>query len=83
MLCTLPFLLLFFCSSCGCDLLKAFLLRILASNRDEYLGRATAPTSFHSFHKDGIEKEFVLSGVDLQAGGSWLGINKHGEIAML
>jgi uncharacterized protein with NRDE domain len=57
--------------------------RILASNRDEYLNRATAPTSFHSFNVEGIEKEAVLSGVDLQAGGSWLGVNKHGEVAML
>jgi uncharacterized protein with NRDE domain len=59
------------------------LIRILGSNRDEVLGRETAPTSFHSFEVDGIEKEFVLSGVDLKAGGSWLGINKHGEVAML
>jgi len=56
---------------------------ILASNRDEYLARATDPTTFHSFGVKGIEDDLVLSGVDLQAGGSWLGINKYGEVAML
>ncbi|KAL4081170.1 NRDE protein-domain-containing protein [Scleroderma citrinum] len=59
---------------------------ILCSNRDEFLSRPTEFAHFHSFevrenkrHPDG----FVLSGIDVQAGGTWLGLTKAGKVALL
>lgn len=42
----------------------------VAANRDEYLGRPSAPPSE-------IEPG-VIAGKDLQAGGTWMGVNRHG-----
>lgn len=60
---------------------------ILCSNRDEYLSRPTAPAHFHSFEKLGQPENVgvgtVLSGRDLRAGGSWLGLNRTGRVAVL
>ncbi|KAI0079492.1 DUF833-domain-containing protein [Panus rudis PR-1116 ss-1] len=59
---------------------------ILCSNRDEFLSRPTAPAHFHSFEevgKDPGSDGFVLSGRDLKAGGTWLGINRAGRVALL
>jgi uncharacterized protein with NRDE domain len=50
---------------------------ILLANRDEFLHRPTQPAHFHG--KDG----FVLSGIDLEKGGTWLGISKSGRFAMI
>lgn len=69
---------------------------VLCSNRDEYLDRATDPACFHSFDKHlperkekglgsgkGTEHENVLSGVDVRAGGTWLGVTRTGRVAFL
>jgi uncharacterized protein with NRDE domain len=50
---------------------------IVAANRDEFYSRKTAAASYWSDHPD------VLGGRDLQAGGTWMGMNKNGKIAML
>ena len=43
---------------------------IVAANRDEFLERPSAPP---------VELEpGIAGGKDLQSGGTWLGINKHG-----
>jgi uncharacterized protein with NRDE domain len=54
---------------------------ILCSNRDEYLSRPTKPTCFHSFGRD--VDPHILSGIDVQAGGTWLGLNQAGKLALL
>ncbi|KAJ3492319.1 hypothetical protein NLI96_g81 [Meripilus lineatus] len=58
-----------------------------ALNRDEYLSRPTAPAHFHSFEKlsqpEDVGVGTVLSGRDLRAGGSWLGLNRTGRVAVL
>jgi len=54
---------------------------ILCSNRDEHLARPTEPACFHSFG-DG-DHHNVLSGIDLQAGGTWLGFTRTGKLALL
>ncbi|KAI0772258.1 NRDE protein-domain-containing protein [Irpex lacteus] len=68
---------------------------ILCTNRDEYLSRPTTTAYWHSFEipvskRDSLEesnnssnKGSVLSGRDLRAGGTWLGINRHGDVAFL
>ena len=50
---------------------------ILLSNRDEFYNR---PTEQASFWKDAPH---VLGGVDLEKGGTWLGVNKSGRLALL
>ncbi|MBA3582643.1 MAG: NRDE family protein [Gammaproteobacteria bacterium] len=50
---------------------------ILLANRDEYYARPTAPLAWWQDHAQ------ILAGRDLQAGGSWLGINRNGYIAAL
>ncbi|KAG1768534.1 NRDE protein-domain-containing protein [Suillus occidentalis] len=54
---------------------------VLCANRDEYLDRPTTPAtpllpSTHS-HSN------ILSGIDIRAGGTWLGITRSGKIAFL
>ncbi|WVW80463.1 hypothetical protein I302_102445 [Kwoniella bestiolae CBS 10118] len=59
---------------------------ILASNRDEFLARLTAPAKWHSFSSDDTaEDDWVLSGVDKGAanGGTWLGITKDLRVGLL
>lgn len=50
---------------------------ILIANRDEFRNRPSAQASFWEDHPN------VLAGRDLEAMGTWLGINKGGEIAFL
>ena len=58
--------------------------RILGTNRDEDLSRPTVNANFHNFGREGSPDDgFVLSGRDLQAGGSWFGINRAGRVALL
>ncbi|KAI9568540.1 NRDE protein-domain-containing protein [Boletus coccyginus] len=57
---------------------------ILCSNRDEHLSRPTQPVCFHSFgsQPDGQHPR-ILSGIDLQGGGTWLGLTPTGKVALL
>lgn len=50
---------------------------VLASNRDEYFSRPTALPAWWAEHPD------VFAGRDLQAGGSWLGVNRAGQFAAI
>ena len=49
---------------------------ILAANRDEMADRPARPPGRHW-----LDRPEVIAGLDLQAGGSWLGINDHGVVA--
>jgi uncharacterized protein with NRDE domain len=50
---------------------------IVAANRDEFLNRpASGPMLLDT-------KPRIVGGKDLQAGGTWLGINEHGSVAAL
>ncbi|GAC20177.1 NRDE family protein [Paraglaciecola arctica] len=50
---------------------------IIAANRDEFFNRETS----QSYVWDG--EQGIIAGKDLQAGGTWMGINKQGYIASL
>ncbi|WRT65990.1 uncharacterized protein IL334_002941 [Kwoniella shivajii] len=70
---------------------------ILASNRDEYLARPTAPAQWHNFSSPNSNPEFsnsgngneeqgwILSGIDKGPtnGGTWLGITRDLRIGIL
>lgn len=49
---------------------------VVLSNRDEFHSRPTAVANWDASNQ-------VLGGVDLQAGGRWLGVNKSGYFAVL
>lgn len=53
---------------------------VLASNRDEFFDRAAAPLAWWQPGADGAP---VLSGRDLSAGGTWLGLNASGRLALV
>lgn len=48
---------------------------IVAANRDEFYDRPTAPAAFWA------DAPSVLAGRDLEAGGTWLGIDRRGRFA--
>ncbi len=48
---------------------------IVAANRDEFYDRPTAPAAFWTDHPS------ILAGRDLEAGGTWLGIDRRGRLA--
>ncbi|MEC9263376.1 MAG: NRDE family protein [Pseudomonadota bacterium] len=50
---------------------------IIAANRDEFYQRPTQPSHWWD------EPETILAGKDLQAGGSWMGVHRNGDIAAL
>ena len=52
---------------------------VVASNRDEYHDRASAPLGW--WHP--APHSEVLSGRDLVGGGSWLGVNRQGRLALV
>lgn len=54
--------------------------RILAANRDEFLSRPTTSAAFHAFESTDLSQtpdaaHPVLSGLDLEGGGTWLGVS--------
>jgi uncharacterized protein with NRDE domain len=53
---------------------------LLLGNRDEFYARAATPVHWWEPTRDGAA---VLAGKDLQAGGTWLGLNKSGRLAAL
>lgn len=50
---------------------------VLAANRDEFFVRPTQPAQWWDDHPN------VYAGRDLQAGGTWLGVDRHGRFAAL
>lgn len=52
---------------------------LIAANRDEFLDRPTAP--LHRWQLSGGTE--VIAGRDLRDGGTWLGVNTRGRVAML
>ena len=52
-------------------------LLVVAANRDEFYGRATAAAAFWA------DAPQLLAGRDLQAGGTWLGVTRDGRFAAL
>jgi len=50
---------------------------VVAANRDEFLKRPTAPLNFIDQDKR------ILAGLDLEGGGTWLGVNTEGKFAAL
>lgn len=50
---------------------------VVAANRDEFFARPTAPAAFWQ------DAPQILAGRDLQAGGTWLGVNRQGCFAAL
>jgi len=58
---------------------------ILCTNRDEFLSRPTTEAHFHDFGDVKAKQPHgrVLSGRDARAGGTWLGINRTGRVALL
>jgi len=50
---------------------------IILANRDEFYDRPTSPAAFWQDHPT------VLAGRDQLAGGTWMGINRYGNLALL
>ena len=50
---------------------------VVAANRDEFYSRQTARADFWE------DQPEILGGRDLEAGGTWMAINKNGKIAMV
>ncbi|SFC23957.1 Uncharacterized conserved protein, contains NRDE domain [Polaromonas sp. OV174] len=52
---------------------------VIAANRDEFLNRPTLPLA----RWQGPARQDIISGRDLRAGGTWLGMNPNGRVAFL
>ncbi|WP_100641211.1 NRDE family protein [Alteromonas facilis] len=50
---------------------------IIAANRDEFHKRPTQQSQFWESAPD------VLGGIDMEAGGTWMGVTRHGKLAAL
>jgi uncharacterized protein with NRDE domain len=50
---------------------------IIASNRDEFYARPTAPAAFWD------DAPSILAGRDLEANGTWMGVTRNGKIAAI
>lgn len=50
---------------------------VIAANRDEFYARETVAAKFWDDHPD------MLSGRDLEGGGTWFGINRSGKVSLL
>ena len=53
---------------------------IVAGNRDEFFAR---PTASAAWWRDEPNREALLAGRDLQAGGTWMGVTRNGRFAAL
>ena len=53
---------------------------VVAANRDEFYARPTEPLGWWS---PAADAPLVLSGRDLEAGGTWMGLTAAGRLAML
>jgi uncharacterized protein with NRDE domain len=53
---------------------------VLASNRDEFFSRASQPLQW--WQPEGAARP-ILSGKDLSGGGTWLGLNESGHLALV
>src|SRR5262245_62983643 len=62
-------LILLACQATGRDRL------VVAANRDEFHGRASAPAAFWP------DQPAILAGRDLEARGTWMGISRGGRFA--
>ncbi len=50
---------------------------LIAANRDEFYARPTEPAGFWDHNRK------ILAGRDLLGGGTWMGVNRNGKIALL
>ncbi len=50
---------------------------VMAANRDEYFNRPSAAATWWQ------DQPHVFAGKDLQAGGTWLGVNRYGQFAVV
>ncbi len=53
---------------------------VLASNRDEFFDRAAAPLSWW---QPAAGDDAILAGRDLSAGGTWMGMRRSGQLALV
>jgi len=53
---------------------------LVAANRDEYHARPALPAAWWRAAEGGVE---ILAGRDLEAGGTWLGVNRQGRFAFV
>ncbi len=51
---------------------------VVAANRDEFFSRPTQPAMFWESE---VNKQTILAGKDLLAGGTWLGLSKAGRFS--
>ncbi|MFM2068180.1 MAG: hypothetical protein RLZZ584_3089 [Pseudomonadota bacterium] len=56
---------------------------VLAANRDEYFERPTAPLAWWEVAGAPPGQGRILAGHDLRGGGTWLGLNAQGRLALL
>ncbi|CAE6497922.1 unnamed protein product [Rhizoctonia solani] len=56
---------------------------VFTSNRDEFFSRPTVPVDWHNFGDANTGDKHVLSGCDSKGGGTWLGMNKKGDLAVV
>ncbi len=56
---------------------------VLGANRDEFFERPSAPLAWWDAPGIDGEPRPILAGRDLRGGGTWLGLNRHGRLALL
>jgi uncharacterized protein with NRDE domain len=56
---------------------------VLAANRDEYFERPTAPLAWWKVPGASPGQSLILAGRDLRGGGTWLGLDAQGRLALL
>mgnify|MGYP000845463667 FL=1 len=56
---------------------------VLGANRDEFFERPSAPMAWWNAGSDDTSTRPILAGRDLRGGGTWLGLNASGRLALL